>query len=102
MVDSIGAKMIAGDPRVAAVARARPVAPPNTGVNTGPSGSSGPSSEALAQTLSKAMASTAPVDAGRVAQIKTALANGTFPILPATIADQLIALRYDWLSNDQA
>lgn len=43
-----------------------------------------------------------PVDAERVARIKKAISDGTFPILPATIADNMLALRYDWLSHDPA
>lgn len=43
-----------------------------------------------------------PVDAERVAQIKKAIANGTFPISPATIADRMLALRYDWIADEQA
>jgi negative regulator of flagellin synthesis FlgM len=53
-------------------------------------------------TLAKELAAKPPVDSNRVQRIKDALANGTFPISPATLADQLIALRYDWLSNDPA
>ncbi|VXC73941.1 conserved hypothetical protein [Sphingomonas sp. 8AM] len=53
--------------------------------------------------LASAMAAEPPVNADRVQQIKTALANGTFPLSPSTIADQFIALRYDWMSrNEQA
>lgn len=53
--------------------------------------------------MASAMASSPPVNADRVQQIKTALANGTFPLSPSTIADQFIALRYDWMSrNEQA
>jgi len=48
------------------------------------------------------MASSAPVNEARVAEIKKAIANGTFPILPATIADRLMALKLSWDSNDQA
>lgn len=51
-------------------------------------------------TVAAQLASKPPVDAERVAQIKKAIANGTFPILPATIADRILALRYDWMSND--
>jgi negative regulator of flagellin synthesis FlgM len=39
----------------------------------------------------KTMAATPPVDVERVAQIKKAVAEGRFPIYPATIADRLIA-----------
>ena len=51
--------------------------------------------------MASAMAAAPPVDADRVQQIKTALANGTFPLSPSTIADQFIALRYDWMSQNE-
>lgn len=47
------------------------------------------------------LAAKPPVDGDRVQLIKRAIANGTFPILPATIADRLLAVRYEWLGNDQ-
>lgn len=46
--------------------------------------------------LARTLAAQPPVDMDRVAQIKKAIANGDFPILPATIADQMIALKLDW------
>ncbi|HEX4694583.1 flagellar biosynthesis anti-sigma factor FlgM [Sphingomonas sp.] len=52
--------------------------------------------------LASALAAQPPVDADRVARIKKAIAEGTFPILPATIADRMLALKYDWMSNDPA
>lgn len=52
--------------------------------------------------LASQLAAQPPVDADRVARIKRAIADGTFPILPATIADSMIALRYDWMSHDPA
>ena len=48
------------------------------------------------------LAAKPPVDAERVQQIKKAIANGTFPILPATVADRLLAVRYEWMTDDQA
>ena len=45
------------------------------------------------------MAASPPVDADRVAAIKKAIAEGRFPILPATIADRLIALKLQWNPN---
>lgn len=36
-------------------------------------------------------AGAAPVDADRVAQIRKALQDGTYPILPMTVADAIIA-----------
>ena len=52
--------------------------------------------------LAGQLAAQPPVDADRVARIKRAIADGTFPILPATVADQLLSLRYDWMSHDAA
>ncbi|MBN8808004.1 MAG: flagellar biosynthesis anti-sigma factor FlgM [Sphingomonas sp.] len=43
-----------------------------------------------------------PVDTDRIERIKRAIEDGTFPILPATIADSMLALKYDWLSRDKA
>jgi negative regulator of flagellin synthesis FlgM len=42
------------------------------------------------------------VDVERVRRIKAAVESGQFPISPAKIADQLIALRYEWMHNEQA
>ena len=104
MVDAIGTGAVAlPDPRVAATratpvgqtAPAAPAAPVATSKDPTP-----PSAAPQIAALAKAMASSAPVDTDRVAEIKQALANGTFPILPATIADQMMALRYDWVSRD--
>ncbi|WP_375396743.1 flagellar biosynthesis anti-sigma factor FlgM [uncultured Sphingomonas sp.] len=60
------------------------------------------SATAAAGQLARDLATAPPVDGERVARIRKAIADGTFPILPATIADRLLALRMDWLSNDAA
>lgn len=99
MVDSIGAKpSVAGDRSVARVAAATPT----TAVQTPsqPQAQASVRSDSLA--LAKSMASASPVNASRVAEIKKAIASGNFPILPATIADRLMAFRLDWTSNDKA
>jgi negative regulator of flagellin synthesis FlgM len=50
----------------------------------------------------RAMAVRPPVDAERVEQIKRALQEGRFPIVPALIADRLIAAEMLWADrNDQ-
>jgi negative regulator of flagellin synthesis FlgM len=48
------------------------------------------------------MAASAPVDSDRVGEIKKAIATGTFPILPATIADRLLALKLNWDGHESA
>jgi len=98
MVDSIGAKpSVAGDRSVARIAAAAPTTVVQTPVLPKQI-SVVPESIALA----KSMAASPPIDASRVAAIKKAIATGTFPILPATIADRLMALRLDWNSNEAA
>lgn len=53
--------------------------------------------ETGAREASKAMAAKPPVDAERVQQIKRALAEGRYPIVPATIVDRLIAAQLQWV-----
>ncbi len=101
MVDSIGAKpSVAGDRSVARVAAATPTTAVQTPVQPQPQAQASVRSDSLA--LAKSMASAPPVNASRVAEIKKAIASGNFPILPATIADRLMAFRLDWTSNDKA
>jgi negative regulator of flagellin synthesis FlgM len=50
----------------------------------------------------KAMAAKPPVDVDRVQQIKRALQEGRYPIVPATIADSIIAAQYRWVEADDA
>ncbi|SFO29542.1 flagellar biosynthesis anti-sigma factor FlgM [Sphingomonas sp. OK281] len=98
MVDSIGAKpSVAGDRSVARIAAATPTMAVQTSVLPKQT-SVAPESIAIAKT----MASAPPVNAARVAEIKKAIASGTFPILPATIADRLMALSLAWNSNEKA
>jgi len=52
--------------------------------------------------LAAEMSAQPPVDADHVARIRKAIAEGNFPISPATIADRFLALRMDWTSHDQA
>lgn len=97
MVDGINAKPAgAGDLRVASVAR------PQTATPSAPVGPQPERAAPQIAALARSVAAAPPVDAERVERIKAAIANGTFPILPATIADQLMAFRYEWMSHDQA
>ncbi len=50
--------------------------------------------------VAKSLAASPPVDVERVAKIKKAIADGKFPIYPATIADRLLALKLQWNPND--
>ena len=50
--------------------------------------------------VAREMAASPPVDIDRVARIKRAIAEGRFPISPSTIADQMIALRMNWVAKD--
>ena len=96
MVDPIGPKGSTPDLRVVPVAKA--TAPTPVAAVFTPKELTAPATGQLASTL----AAKPPVDADRIARIKKAIAEGTFPILPATIADRMIALKYDWLSDDAA
>lgn len=96
MVDPIGISTARVDPRTSTVAPVRATAPVAASVPE--EGSTAPA----AQVLARSMAQTAPVDADRVAMIKKAVANGTFPIFPAKIADRLVALKLEWNPNDKA
>jgi negative regulator of flagellin synthesis FlgM len=101
MVDPIGAKpSVAGDRSVARIAAATPAMVVQTPVKTPAQAAPPALPESIA--LAKSMASSPPVNASRVAEIKKAIASGTFPILPATIADRLMALSLAWNSNETA
>jgi len=100
MVDVVGAKPIVRDVGVARVAAAAPVAAVQA---TTTRNASSPASEPAATTalsgMAQTLASSAPVDTDRVARIKKAIKEGDFPILPATIADQMIAYKLQWNSK---
>lgn len=100
MIDSITAKPIMG--QGAQVAPTAPVA--TTAPVTVPATPAKALRVDVAQAggLARSLAATAPVDSDRVATIKKAIADGRFPILPATIADRFIALKLQWNPNDSA
>jgi negative regulator of flagellin synthesis FlgM len=94
MIDPIGIKNVGRDlalSRVQPVASASPVAQSATTQDTA-------ALTGTAQSLSAAP----PVDTDRVARVKKAIADGKFPLTPATVADRLIAYKLEWMSNDQA
>jgi negative regulator of flagellin synthesis FlgM len=55
--------------------------------------------ETSARETAKAMAARPPVDAERVQMIKRALQEGRYPIVPAKIADRMIAAQLKWVEK---
>lgn len=95
MVDPIGMKAgTVADRRLAPVASNAPVAAA-TPVKT----SEPVAKEVAATALASDMAGKAPVDLERVSRIRKAVQDGRFPLVPSTIADRLIALKYEWNPN---
>mgnify|MGYP003344923911 CR=1 FL=1 len=92
MVDAVRSTTVtSADLRVAAISRTPRAAAPTTVATPTP---------APQPTLAKQLAAAAPIDNDRVRLIKDAIAKGTFPLSPATVADRLIAARYEWMQND--
>lgn len=58
-----------------------------------------PKVESDVRALAAQMAEAPPVDRERVQQIKRAIEQGQFPIVPARIADRLIAASFNWVSG---
>lgn len=99
-METIGIKSVKVERTVAPVAPARP-----TLVATAQPEAPAAAATADAAQLSglaKDMAASPPVDLDRVAKIKKAIADGSFPLVPATIADRLIALQLNWKPHDEA
>jgi len=102
MVDSIGSTPLNGSGSVTRVAA--PAAAPTVQPTLQQTAQQAPTQPVQAQLsgIAKALASSAPVDTDRVGEIKKAIADGSFPILPATIADRLLALRLNWNGHETA
>ena len=97
MVESIGARPVSSETKVSRVVQAKPVA----NVAASRAQEPAPQRDAIALSgVAKTLAAKPPVDVDRVALVRRAIERGDFPILPATIADRMIALRYDWMSAD--
>ena len=77
--------------------RAAAAPEPARTATTPPDGGAAPLSPAA-----RAMAAAPPVDHERVARIRKAIEDGRFPILPATIADRLLAFSLEWNPHDPA
>ncbi|QQV77009.1 flagellar biosynthesis anti-sigma factor FlgM [Sphingomonas aliaeris] len=113
MVDPLGVKPVQTGERIAPVARVVPTATVAPTVEqdadrgavkaTTVKQSGGEQSTVEKSTVAstaKDFASSPPIDLERIAKIRKAIADGNFPIYPSTIADRLIASKYDWLRND--
>ncbi|MEG3163435.1 flagellar biosynthesis anti-sigma factor FlgM [Sphingomonas sp. PB2P19] len=104
MVEAIGARLMTGaaQTRRAVIDTPAPATATAT-LSATPGASIGAAGPAGVATLAAEMAATPPVDSDRVAQIKQAIKDGRYPIMPARIADSLIASRLEWnLTNDPA
>jgi negative regulator of flagellin synthesis FlgM len=101
MVDSLGAKPImdSGATRITAATPTQPATGVAAAASTGTGTATARSALVQAAGLASSMAASAPIDTDRVATIKKAIAEGRFPILPATVADRLIALKLQWSPN---
>lgn len=93
MVDAVNPTTIkANDLRIGAVTRVAMAAPAVAGT---------PVQAAVpTPTLARTMAAAAPIEASRVALIKEAVESGRYPLSPASVADALIAAKYEWMSHD--
>ena len=92
MVESIGARLTTGPTTVVRAVRETP---------TGAAPAAVASQPRAVSTMAADMAAAPPVSTDRVAEIKQAIKDGRYPIMPARIADSLIALRLEWKSNNE-
>ena len=93
MVESVKPTTIkANDLRIGAVARVAMAAPAVTSAPV--------QAPASPPTLARTMAASAPLDVDRIALIKDAVESGRYPLSPASVADALIAAKYEWMSHD--
>lgn len=98
MVDPVGNKPLSiGERGVGRVERLAPARVIEASVRAAPQ----TPASGLGQ-IARDLAGAPPVDTDRVNRIRRAIAEGRFPISPATIADRLLALRLNWDGNDKA
>lgn len=96
MIDSIGSKVSGASELRTDAARGEKVAQVTQAASTKAATASASTVSLGAQAAAKSMAASAPVNEDRVAEIKKAVQEGSFPIYPATIADRLIAFEQGW------
>ncbi|WP_375422467.1 flagellar biosynthesis anti-sigma factor FlgM [uncultured Sphingomonas sp.] len=108
MMEAIGIKAVGGERGITRIATTAPAAPAANAAAVAAPSSSAPFSassspiDSRAADVARQLSSSPPVDMERVAAIKRAIADGSFPILPSTIADRLLALRLEWAPNGEA
>lgn len=99
MVDRITAAPATATNRVASGRLAAPAAPAQPPATVEPAAEPAPRAAAAPafQALVRDLGTKPPVNEERVARIRQAIANGTYPISPENVADRLIALRLNWI-----
>lgn len=106
MVDPINAKPVAATERASVPVQNAPIVQPPVKTDDASSvaadraASPVPAPAAGVQALVSELSAQPPVDEARVARIRNAIANGTYPISPENIADRLIALKLNWIPHD--
>ena len=91
----MGISPVAGSDRAKAKAAPEGGAPGSGGLASGSDKAAGVSVEVAAPVQSGP-----PVDNDRVAEIRSALRDGTYPLVPAKIADAIIAAQYTFESEE--
>jgi negative regulator of flagellin synthesis FlgM len=99
MVDPVGSRPVTsiGQRAIAPADATTRVAATTTATTNAPSGGL-----ARGGTVAASLSASPPVDTDRVATIRKAIEEGRFPLSPATIADNMIALKLNWVRNEPA
>lgn len=92
MVDPVGAKPVTQERSIARVAQTAPIARSRSVVQDD---IETPVAGGIAGLVAE-YADKAPIDLERVAKIRQAIANNSYPIVAETIADRLIAIKMNW------
>jgi negative regulator of flagellin synthesis FlgM len=100
MVNPLGAKPVSPVDR-ARIAPVAPLTPARLAEDSDTRATTGLQASTLAS-AAREMAQKPPVDADRVAEIRKAIADGRYPILPYRIADHMLALKLNWSPDDAA
>lgn len=91
MVEPIGTKAVATQDRLVA-----PVAPASQPANAAARPSEASARQLELTALAFDFGKPSPVDEKRIAEVRRAVRDGTYPIMPETIADRMLALKLYW------